>query len=106
MAGRSMLDAGQGAEALAKANALVDEGRPLDAIEVLSAANREHPDPALDRRLAQVRHAAFAGLEPRSAFDRWPVPVDDPVADGTARIPEITPAELDAETVRRNILAH
>jgi hypothetical protein len=106
MAGRSMLSTSPGAQALVEANALVDEGRPLDAIEVLRAANREHPDPGLDRRLAQVRHAAFASLEPRSAFEHWPVPVDDLVTDGTACIPEITPEELDAETLRRNILAH
>jgi hypothetical protein len=101
-----MADTGLGAEALGRANALMVEGRPFDAIEVLRTANRENPEPALDRRLAQVRHAAFAGLEPRSAFDRWPPPVADLVTDSAPCIPEITPAELDADVVRRNILAH
>ena len=39
----------------------------------------------------QVRYAAFDHLEAGSAFDRWPVPVDDLDRSGPARIPEITP---------------
>jgi hypothetical protein len=94
-------------DALARTDELVADGRLLDAIEVLRHANRDVADSALERRLAQVRHAAFDHLEQRSAFDRWPVPVADlDTDDPVARIPEITRAELDADVVRRNILAH
>jgi Phytanoyl-CoA dioxygenase (PhyH) len=93
-------------DALTLADDLVAEGRPLDAIDALRLANREASDPALERRLAEIRHAAFGHLDPRSEFDHWPVSVVDVDAEGPARIPEITAAELDAQTVRRSILAH
>jgi hypothetical protein len=88
------------------ADALVADGRLLDAIDVLCDANREADDPAVERKLAQVRHAAFDHLDGASAFGQWPVPVADLDTPGPTGIPEITPAELDADTVRRNILAH
>jgi hypothetical protein len=90
----------------AQADELVAGGRWLDAIEVLRLANREAPDPAIERRLAHVRNAAFDHLEPHSTFDEWPAPVVATDPDGTPCLPEITRAELDAETVRRAILAH
>lgn len=93
-------------DVITHADELVADGRPLDAIDVLRLANREAPDPVLERRLAQVRHAAFAHLDAHSSFDRWPVPVGDLDAEGAACIPEIAATELEAEVVRRNILAH
>jgi hypothetical protein len=93
-------------DALAYADELVAGGRPLDAIEVLGRANRELADPAVERRLVQVRYAAFDQLEGRSAFDAWPVPVNDLDSGGPARIPEVGPAELNADVLRRNMLAH
>ena len=92
-------------DVLAQADELIAGERWFDAIEVLRLSNRETPDPAVERRLAHVRHAAFDHLEPHSAFDQWPLPVDGVDRDDTACLPEISPAELDAETVRRNILA-
>jgi hypothetical protein len=91
---------------IATADELVADGRPLDAIEVLGRANRELADPALERRLVQVRYAAFEHLERRSAFEGWPVVVDDLDRDGWAGIPEVTPAALNADVLRRNMLAH
>jgi hypothetical protein len=93
-------------DALAQADELVAGEQWLVAIEVLCVANREAPDPAIERRLAQVRHAAFDRLEPNSAFDRWPVPIAGVERDGRACLPELTRAELGAETVRRGILTH
>jgi Phytanoyl-CoA dioxygenase (PhyH) len=93
-------------DTIAHADELVARGRWLDAIEVLRLANRDAPDPGIERRLAHMRNAAFDHLEPHSAFDEWPAPVLDPDDGGTPCLPEITPAELDAETVRRAILAH
>jgi hypothetical protein len=93
-------------DVITHADELVAGGRPLDAIDVLRLANREESDPTLERRLAQVRHAAFAHLDPHSSFDHWPVPVSDLDAESPAYVPEIAATELDAEVVRRNILAH
>jgi Phytanoyl-CoA dioxygenase (PhyH) len=93
-------------EALAHADGLVADGRALDAIEVLRLANRELGDPALERRLVQVRYSAFDHLAAGSAFERWPVPVDPLDADDPARIPEITRTELDADILRRSMLTH
>jgi Phytanoyl-CoA dioxygenase (PhyH) len=93
-------------DVLARADELVAGDRWLDAIEVLHLANRTAPDPAVERRLAHVRNVAFDQLEPRSRFDEWPPPVAGRDGDGAARLPEVTPAELDAVTVRLRILAH
>jgi Phytanoyl-CoA dioxygenase (PhyH) len=93
-------------DVLARADELTARGRLLDAIEALRLANRESPHPAVERRLAQVRHAAFDHLEERSAFDQWPVPVAVLDTDDPAGIPEIDPSDLNADTVRRSIVAH
>jgi Phytanoyl-CoA dioxygenase (PhyH) len=93
-------------DVLTRADDLVATGRPLEAIETLRLANRDSPSAAVERRLAQVRYAAFDQLERRSAFDRWPVRLPEVDTRGAACLPEVTRAELDAETVRRNILTH
>jgi hypothetical protein len=92
--------------AITHADGLVAGGHLLDAIEALRIANRESPDAAIERRLAEVRYAAFDQLEQRSAFEKWPVIVADLEADGPAYIPEIALEGLDADVVRRSILAH
>jgi hypothetical protein len=94
------------ATALARADALAADGRLLDAIELLRQANRQSADVTLERRLAQVRYAAFGHLDARSGFDEWPVRGGDLDENGPARIPEINRAELSADVLRRNILRH
>lgn len=93
-------------DALVEADELVAGGRWLDAIDALRLANREAPNPAVERRLAYVRYTAFGHLEPHSAFDAWPVPVAGVNGDVPSCLPEFTRVELDAETVRRTILTH
>lgn len=94
---------------LANADALLADGRSLDAIETLRKANRESPHVMIERRLARARHEAFGHLDLQSGFDEWPVhngargTSDE---SGPARIPEVTRAELDADLLRRNILRH
>lgn len=80
---------------LAEAEALVDEGRSLDAIEVLTAADRRHPDAAVAARAVRLRHDAFTDLSHDPPPDapaplragEWPGP----------ELPEYTPAELTPE---------
>lgn len=92
--------------ALDRAELLVADGRVLEAVEVLQHANRAAADPAVERRLAQLRYAAFPHLEAHSAFPSWPPPLADVSTDGPPCVPEITRAELDAWVVQRNILSH
>jgi hypothetical protein len=93
-------------ELIAQSDALVEEGRDLDAIDLLRASNLEQPDPDVERRLAQVRHDAYTRLEGGNGFAEWPVPIADLERSGPAFIPQIERGELDAEVVRRSILGH
>lgn len=93
-------------DVLAAAEALVAQGRLLDAVDALHRAEEAAPNVAVEVRLAELRHAAFADLEPSSRFDSWPVPVEDLDRSGPARIPQLAPSELSGDAVRRAILAH
>lgn len=76
---------------------------PLAEIEQLTAENRRRPDPAVEKRIVQLRHEAFARLDrsPTSftngdvAGSRLPMP------DG---LPEVDAADLDANALREGIL--
>jgi hypothetical protein len=88
---------------IAQADALVDAGRGLEAIDLLHAANGEEPDSDVECRLAEIRHASVSLVRPASRFPTWPVPVDDLDRSGPARIPTIAPHELSGDAVRRAI---
>jgi Phytanoyl-CoA dioxygenase (PhyH) len=90
---------------LALADELEAKGQHLDAIDVLRLANQGVGDPVLERRLTQLRYAAFEHLETGSAFERWPVPVPDLDTNGPPCVPEVELARLDADALRRNFLA-
>lgn len=90
--------------ALRQAEELVAAGRRLDAIDLLHGANVAAPDPDVENRLATLRYQAFADLAPASSFDRWPVRPHDAPAD-LPEVPELAPADLSGEAVRRAILA-
>jgi hypothetical protein len=90
---------------LAQADALVDQGQILDAVEMLHAANGAARHDDIEIRLAVLRHAAFDALDEQPGFSSWPVPVAD-LDQGSARIPQIAPSELTAEGVRWAILSH
>jgi hypothetical protein len=97
------------AAALASADALVAEGRSLAAIDALRRANRESASAALERRLAEVRYAAFKELDTSSSFAEWPVRNGNgkkPAGHESAHIPEISKTDLDADVLRRGILGH
>ena len=102
------------ADALARADALVADGRALDAIYELVAANRSHPDPDVEARLVQVRHLAHAQLPPTGRPRPAPAPAPgggSPTAGETATpgatVPasaELAAADLTAEAVRARML--
>ena len=88
---------------LAHGRALADAGRLLEAIDVLTDANRMRPDATVESRLVRLRHAAFAELgrctkPPVPAAAVEPVALDD--------LPARTPAELSASVLREGILRH
>jgi hypothetical protein len=89
---------------LARCDQLLAEGRPIEAIDTLTEANRLERDPEIERRLIGLRHEAFASID-RSSSPEWPV-----VAPGAALTdagpPAIAPAELTAETLSTGILRH
>lgn len=89
--------------ALARGNALVEQGRLLEAIDALVDANRLRPDGALESRLVRLRRAAFAELDrsprtPPAGPAVEPATVDEP--------PFLMPDQLTPATLRAGILRH
>jgi hypothetical protein len=90
---------------LVQVDTLLAGGRGREAIDALRRANREAPDPRLEKRLAEVRYASFATLDGRTGFDEWPVPFPDHDG-GPAHVPEISRAELAGDVARRQVVEH
>jgi hypothetical protein len=84
---------------------LVAEGRRLEALPLLTLANREHPDPNLERDLVNLRHAAFAELRPTMPESAWPPDVPDHFP-GVIDLPEVPAAALTAERLASGIFHH
>jgi hypothetical protein len=83
---------------------LVREGRFLDAIGPLTRANREHPDPKLERELVNLRHRGFDQVATTSGLEEWPRRTPDRFAEGA--IPVVPAAELDSEVLASGIVNH
>jgi Phytanoyl-CoA dioxygenase (PhyH) len=90
--------------ALARADALFERGAEIEAIELLTAVNRERPDHRIARRLVAMRFDGFQRISPPAVAPPFPVAVDD-LFPGDA-LPEIGPADLDVEHVRSALLNH
>lgn len=94
---------------LVEAERLVADGRVLDALDLLHRANQISRDADLECRLAELRYQAFGHLPAgASRFAEWPVPVHltDAERAEPAQIPQIAPADLTGESLRRAILRH
>ena len=84
----------------------VESDDPLAEINALTEENRKRPDPAIERRLVQLRHAAFDRLRSRAPGELPPLQGEAPEAplprpDG---LPEVSSRELTTETMRAGIL--
>jgi hypothetical protein len=93
------------ADPLPEAARLAGEGRELEAIGLLTAANRARRDPAVEERLVTLRHEAFWSL-PRPAE---PAPPEVPavVAEETAApLAETAPSELTVAALRQGLARH
>jgi hypothetical protein len=94
------------AEVLAAADRAQQEGRHLDAIELLTEANRALASPDVEARLVDVRHAARVELPRTPARPSWPPTYPDHFADVVGRPPEIAAADLTAELMGSAITHH
>lgn len=91
-------------EAIRRAEALVAHGQDRDAIRVLMAANRTQPNAAIERRLVDIRHAAFA-RQPNRPGATLPAPVTASMhTPGPLR--SLTPAELSLSKLRNGLAEH
>lgn len=105
-----LADAGpsaRAAEALARAEAMVAEGRTLDAVDLLHAVNGEARDATVEIRLAELRNQAYGELPTGSRFDEWPVPTGDNESRtaGPPGLARVEPVDLTAAAVRHGIEA-
>jgi hypothetical protein len=94
---------------LSRADQLASDGRTVDAIAELTAANREQSDPAIERALVRLRHAAWPEVD-RSGGLGWNTlehpDGDTPAAVAVAEMPEVSAADLDVATIRSAIASH
>jgi hypothetical protein len=88
-----------------RAEELVAGGHLLDAIDVLTEANRVRRDPALEARLVELRRDAHRCAPPADDAPTWPPASTDTFPDAVGP-PEIIRDELTAEALRSGILHH
>ena len=91
--------------ALKAIDAMVRDGRRLDAIERTTTANRACRDPRLEQRLVYLRHNAFTEVVPGPGLAAWPPSAPDLFA-GTTGLPEVSARDLSSETLASGILRH
>jgi hypothetical protein len=91
---------------LTKADTLLAQGKPREAIDLLSAANRRHPDATIERRLVQIRHTGFATIDRSAGREDWPPAVADLFAPVDGHPPEVQGVDLTAEALGSGILRH
>jgi hypothetical protein len=94
------------AAALAQADRLVRDGRTVEALDELAAANGEHRDSALELRLVELRHEAACSLGRGPGRSPWPPECEDPFPEVVGRLPEIDIADLSAEVVGGAVAYH
>jgi hypothetical protein len=92
-------------DALAAADKLVDEGRSLDAVELLTEANRQARDADIEVRLVRLRNVAYAELDRSPTESPWPDDSPLPLA-GDEALPRIDPGELAPGVVRESIMRY
>jgi hypothetical protein len=86
-----------------RAESAEHDGDLLAAIALLTSANREHADAALEHRLVALRNRVFAALEPRSRFATWPPEPSRPELSAGV-VPTVDAADLTADVLRRHIV--
>jgi hypothetical protein len=95
----------RGSDAMSEADALVRAGQRLEAIELLTAANRRERRDEIERRLVKLRNEAFADLDPAAGLESWPPPAPERFPDASG-LPEIAAADLASDVLRSGIIGH
>jgi hypothetical protein len=90
---------------LRTADQLRKQGKLLAAIDLLTSANRELRDIEIERRLVELRFAAFSELESTQPAPSWPPSVPD-LFPGATGAPEIAKEQLTAEVLQSAIFHH
>lgn len=88
-----------------EAERLAASGRYLEAIDHAVELIRRQRDATLESRLVQWRSAAFADLDKSQPRPEWPPYADDP-RPGVGGLYEITPDQLNLQTLAGGILHH
>jgi hypothetical protein len=95
---------------LTRADQLAADGQTIEAIRELTAANREQSDPAVERALVRLRHAAWPEVDrtgPGHAWDALEAAAAEAVVPaGDVAMPEVAAADLDAVAIRSAIASH
>jgi Phytanoyl-CoA dioxygenase (PhyH) len=87
------------------ADDLTTQGRPLDALSVLTEFTRKNRDPDLEERLVLVRRQAFSALRESAGREAWPPAFEDPFA-GVDGLVEIEAQNLSLESLGGAIRHH
>jgi hypothetical protein len=108
MTGGTVSDTSQRSEAgvadlLTDAAGLEGDGRGLDAVRLLTEANRALRDPRIEERLVTLRHEAFPAQRPEPPAILPPEVVAE---DVPAPFAPTNPGDLDAATLRRGLARH
>jgi hypothetical protein len=92
-------------EVLATADSLVEQGRCLEAVELLIEANRISRDLEIEKRLVRLRNLAYEELDRSPTESPWP---DEPPQsrDAGEDLPAVSRDELTPELVRDRILRY
>jgi Phytanoyl-CoA dioxygenase (PhyH) len=91
-------------KALTAAETLATHGRRLEAIDVLTAANRSARSAEIERQLVHLRHDAFDEVDTGPGLAAWPPEAPD-LFPG-AQFVEVPAVDFTAETLRSGILRH
>jgi hypothetical protein len=89
------------ADVLDRAAALRADGRLLEAIDLLTEANRTASRPELERELVQLRHQAYVAGAAPGPTGAAPPPVR--AGEPTGALPSVAPADLDLEALRAGL---
>ena len=93
------------ADVLSSSQTLVSQGQPLEAIDLLTRANRACRATELETALVKVRHEAFPALVGHDGRGSWP-PDPPGELEAAGRPPEVGARQLDARVLADGIVGH
>lgn len=91
---------------LAEAEALEADGRLLEAVDLLAAADRDRHDPALEVHLVDLRRRAAEVHDAGPGRTPWPPAYDDPFPEVVGRLPEVDPSGLTPDVLGGAVRHH